>query len=232
MFFAFDECTSPTAEYAYQKEAMDRTHAWAERSLKAHRQNIEAGKSQSIFGIIQGGRHADLRKESARAIAAMNFDGFGIGGSFSKEDMQGALQAAIPELPKDKPRHFLGIGEPSDILTGIAEGMDLFDCVAATRIGRHGSLYTRKGIIHLKGEKYRDDYGPLDPETIVPGTEGFTRAYVAQQLRAGEMIGSMLCSLHNLGFIINLVDGAREALIQGTFKEYREEFLRSYYGSL
>ena len=232
MFFAFDECTSPTAPYEYQKEAMYRTHEWAKRSLRTHRQNVRANQTQSLFGIVQGGRHEDLRKESAQAIGAMDFDGFGIGGSFSKEDMQGALQAALPELPEEKPRHFLGIGEPGDILTGIAQGMDLFDCVAATRIGRHGSIYTRQGIIHLKGEKYKDDYGPLDPQTVINGTEGFTRAYVAHQLRAGEMLGSRVCSLHNLGFIIKLVDEARNALLEDTFDSFRSEFMRSYYGSL
>ena len=230
MFFAFDECTSRTEGYEYQREAMRRTHKWADRSLKAHRQNLKANQTQSIFGIVQGGRYAELRRESAREIASMDFDGFGIGGSFSKEDMEGALQAAIPELPEGKPRHFLGIGEPGDILTGIAEGMDLFDCVAATRIGRHGSVYTKRGIIHLRGEKFKDDYTPLDPETSVPGTEPFTRAYVAQQIRAGEMIGSIICSMHNLGFILQLVDGAREALLAGTFDAYRAEFLKNYYG--
>jgi queuine tRNA-ribosyltransferase len=209
---------------------MNRTHKWAERSLRAHRQNIAANKKQGIFGIVQGGRHEDLRRESAREIASMDFDGFGIGGSFSKEDMEGALQAAIPELPEEKPRHFLGIGEPGDVLAGIAEGMDLFDCVAATRIGRHGSIYTKRGIIHLKGEKFKNDMGPLDPETLVPGTESFTRAYVAHQVRAGEMLGSVICSMHNLGFILQLVDGAREALHQGRFSEYRETFERNYYG--
>jgi len=230
MFFAFDECTAPTEPYEYQREAMERTHRWAARSLKAHRQDLEAARTQSIFGIVQGGRHADLRKESAKEIASLDFDGFGIGGSFSKEDMQGALQAAIPELPEEKPRHFLGIGEPGDILTGIANGMDLFDCVAATRIGRHGSIYTKRGIIHIKGEKYRNDYGPLDPETVVPGTEHFTRAYVSHLSRAGEMLGSIICSMHNLGFILQLVDGAREAIKHGTFTKYREDFEREYYG--
>ncbi|MDB5237455.1 MAG: queuine tRNA-ribosyltransferase [Parcubacteria group bacterium] len=229
MFFAFDECTAPTEPYEYQREAMERTHRWAQRSLKAHRQNIEANRTQAIFGIVQGGRHEDLRKESAKEIASLGFDGFGIGGSFSKEDMQGALQAAIPELPDELPRHFLGIGEPGDVLNGIAEGMDLFDCVAATRIGRHGSIYTKRGVLHLKGEKFRDDYGPLDPETLVPGTEGFSRAYVAHQLRAGEMLGSILCSMHNLGFIIQLVDGARQAIHDGRFAAYREDFVRTYY---
>jgi queuine tRNA-ribosyltransferase len=229
MFFAFDECTSPTADYEYQRDAMRRTHAWAERSLKAHRQNIEANRKQAIFGIVQGGRHEDLRRESAREIASMDFDGFGIGGSFSKEDMHGALQAAIPELPEGKPRHFLGIGEPGDILTGIAEGMDLFDCVAATRLGRHGTIYTKRGPITLTNEKYRNDFGPLDVETMVPGTEGFSRAYVAHQLRSGEMLGQIIASTHNLGFILQLVDGARAALHEGTFSAYREEFIRNYY---
>lgn len=228
MFFAFDECTSPTAPYEYQRDAMRRTHEWARRSIQAHKRNIEATKLQSLFGIVQGGRHEDLRRESAKEIASMNFDGFGIGGSFSKEDMQGALQAAVPELPEDKPRHFLGIGEPTDILTGIAEGMDLFDCVAATRIGRHGTIYTKKGLVHLRGERYTTDYGPLDEAVVIPGTEGFTRAYVSHLLRSGEALGQMIASIHNLGFIIKLVDEAREAIQQGSFKEYREAFVRLY----
>lgn len=231
MFFAFDECTSPTEPYEYQKEAMDRTHRWAERSLKAHRQNLNARDRQAIFGIVQGGRHEDLRRESAKEIASLGFDGIGIGGSFSKEDMRGALQAAMGELPEGLPKHFLGIGEPGDILEGIANGIDLFDCVAATRIGRHGSIYTRRGIIHLTGEKYKDDFSPLDPETIIPGTEPYTRAYVAHLIRAKEMYGSIICSIHNLGFIIKLVADARQAIIDGRFDQYREDFVRDYYQS-
>jgi queuine tRNA-ribosyltransferase len=230
MFFAFDECTSPTAPYEYQKEAMDRTHRWAARSLSAHRQNLEANRTQGIFGIVQGGRHEDLRRESAREIASMGFDGIGIGGSFSKEDMRGALQAAVSELPEELPRHFLGIGEPGDILEGIAHGMDLFDCVAPTRIGRHGTIYTKRGILHLKGERFRNDFGLLDPETPMESTKGFTRAYVAHLVRAGETLGGVICSLHNLGFIIRLVDGAREAILHGRFDEYRAELVRNYYG--
>ena len=229
MFFVFDECTSPTEPYEYQKEAMDRTHRWALRSLKAHRQKLEANRSQSIFGIVQGGRHEDLRSESAKEIAGMDFDGFGIGGSFSKEDMQGALQAAIKELPEEKPRHFLGIGEPGDILTGIAEGIDLFDCVAATRLGRHGTIYTKIGPINLTNDKFRNEFVPLDSEVVVPGTEGFTRAYVSHLLRANEILGPVIASMHNLGFIIKLVDDARVSLINGSFDSYREDFVRNYY---
>jgi len=231
MFFAFDECTGPDEPYAYQKEAMDRTHRWAERSLKAHRQNLSAVRTQGIFGIVQGGRYEDLRTESAKELAGMDFDGYGIGGSFSKEDMQGALQAAVKELPEEKPRHFLGIGEPGDVLLGIEQGMDLFDCVAATRIGRHGSIYTRRGIRHLTNGSFKDDYGPLDPETIVPGTEGFSRAYVSHLVRSKEMLGSVIASMHNLGFILQLVDGARVAITEGRFAEYKATFVREYYGT-
>ncbi|MDO8623823.1 MAG: tRNA guanosine(34) transglycosylase Tgt [bacterium] len=234
IFFAFDECTAPTEPYEYQKEAMERTHRWAERSLKAHRQNLNVAGKQAIFGIVQGGRHEDLRKESAKEIASMDFNGFGIGGSFSKEDMQGAVQAAMGELPEEKPRHFLGIGEPGDILDGIANGMDLFDCVAPTRIGRHGSIYTKRGIIHLKGEKYHTDFSPLDSEKWTSDVhfsalEGFTRAYVSHLVRSGEMLGSMICSLHNLNFIIKLVSDARQAILDGRFDTFHSDFVRGYY---
>lgn len=229
MFFAFDECTSATAPYEYQREAMERTHRWAERSLKAHQRNLEARKQQAIFGIVQGGRHEDLRAESAREIASMGFDGIGIGGSFSKEDMQGALQAAVANLPEELPKHFLGIGEPGDILEGIANGMDLFDCVAPTRIGRHGTIYTTRGPISLMKPEYQNDYGPLDPEFIASGTETFTRAYVAHMFRAREWMGGVISSMHNLGFILNLVDGARKAIHEGRFEQYKKDFTDRYY---
>ena len=132
-------------------------------------------------------------------------------------------------MPEELPRHFLGIGEPGDILEGIANGMDLFDCVAPTRIGRHGSIYTRQGIIHLTGERFKDDFSPLDPECIIAGTEGFTRAYVAHLIRTKELLGSVICSIHNLGFIIKLVDDARAAIRNGTFEQYRADFVRNYY---
>ncbi len=231
MFFAFDEFKSPLAPFADQKESMERTHRWAERSLKAHRQNLDSARRQAIFGIVQGGRHEDLRRESARAIAKMGFDGFGIGGTFSKADLASALMAAVEELPDEAPRHLLGIGEPGDVLTGIAEGMDLFDCVAATRIGRHGSIYTKRGIVHLSNGQFKEDFQPLDPETIISGTEGFSRAYVSHLVRSKEILGSVICSMHNLGFILKLVDGAREAIRDGKFAEYRREFVDAYYAN-
>ena len=232
IFFAFDECTSPTEPYEYQKEAMDRTHRWAERSLKAHRQNIDANKKHALFGIVQGGRHEYLRRESAREIASIGFDGIGIGGSFSKEDMRSALSAAVSELPEELPRHFLGIGEPGDILEGIANGMDTFDCVAPTRIGRHGSIYTKRGIVHLRNGQYRNDLTPLSALGFGRSSTstGFTLAYVSHLVRAGEMTGSVICSMHNMGFILDLVAGAREAILDGRFDDYRANFITEYYG--
>lgn len=234
IFFAFDECTSPTEPYAYQREAMERTHRWAERSLKTHRQNSNANKKQAIFGIAQGGQFDDLRRESAKTIAEMGFDGFGLGGSFSKKYGDDSLQSALEmlkELPDAMPVHGLGIGEPGDILASIAAGVDLFDCVAPTRLGRHGSIYTKHGLIHLKSEKYRTDFTPLSNVgrgTSYMGGE-FTLAYVSHLLRSGEMLGAIIASTHNIGFILQLVSGARQAIRDGRFDEYRANFVSNYY---
>ncbi len=235
IFFAFDECTSPTAPYEYQKEAMYRTHRWAERSLKAHRQNIEANKAQGIYGIAQGGQFDDLRRESTRAIAEMGFDGFGLGGSFSKtkgESMLTLALEALEELPETLPRHGLGVGEPGDLLQSISYGVDTFDCVSPTRHGRHGVLYTKTGTMNIMNEKYKNDFTTLGTHTLLgstSGTEDFTLAYVAHLLRGGEMLGQIIASLHNLSFLTQLVDGAREAIQAGRFAEYRAEFVREYY---
>jgi len=235
IFFAFDECTSPTAPYEYQKEAMYRTHRWAERSLKAHRQNIDANNAQGIYGIAQGGQFDDLRRESTRAIAEMGFDGFGLGGSFSKtngESMLTLTLEALEELPEGLPRHGLGVGEPGDLLQAISYGVDTFDCVSPTRHGRHGVLYTRTGTINLMNEKFRTDFTLLGELSLlggVPEVRDFTCAYVAHLLRSGEMLGQIIASMHNLAFLTQLVDGAREAIQAGTFAEYRAGFVREYY---
>ena len=243
IFFAFDECTAPTEPYEYQKEAMERTHRWAERSLKAHRQNLDANKKQAIFGIAQGGQFDDLRRESAKTIAEMGFDGFGLGGSFSKKYGDDSLESALAmlkELPPEMPVHGLGIGEPGDILASIAAGVDLFDCVAPTRLGRHSSIYTKHGLFHLKNEKYRSDFTILSkcrdvvrPTSDVGRTTSymggeFTLAYVSHLLRSGEMLGAIIASMHNVKFILDLVAGARQAILDGRFDDYRADFVRGY----
>lgn len=228
IIFAFDECTSPAADHAYQKEAMDRTHRWALRSLKAHRQNVTKNNEQGIYGIVQGGRFADLRIESAKEIASMDFDGFGIGGSFSKHDLLGILDKVTTELPKEKPRHLLGIGEPEDLFIGAAAGCDTFDCVLPTRNGRTGGIYTRQGKIQIPNAEYKNDFTPLDPECGCPVCKTYTRAYIAHLFRSKEMLGPILASQHNLYFLTNLTKQIRESIIDGSFESFREQFLREY----
>jgi queuine tRNA-ribosyltransferase len=248
IFFAFDECTAPTESYEYQRGAMERTHRWAKRSLKHHR-HFEASlpakassRRQGIFGIAQGGQFDDLRKISAKTIAEMGFDGFGLGGSFSKKHGEDSLQSALEmlkELPENMPVHGLGIGEPGDILAAISAGVDLFDCVSPTRLGRHGTIYTHLGPIHLKNEKYRNDFTPLESLWksdihsncgCPTSTSEFTCAYVSHLLRSGEMLGAIIASMHNVKFILDLVSGARQAILDGRFPEFRAEFVSHYYG--
>lgn len=216
---AFDECTSPTAPYEYQQEAMDRTHRWAKRSLLAHMRDHNAYRKQGLYGVVQGGRYPDLRRESARTLANMDFDGFGIGGSFTKEDLGESLRVVNETLPEDKPRHLLGIGEPEDIIAGVHQGVDTFDCVAPTRQGRTGTIYvhTHDGIkkLNLKKSEYQHDLGRPDPGCDCYVCANYSRAYLAHLFRAGEMLGGHLTSLHNLYFIVNFTKQLREELTSG-----------------
>ena len=228
IFFAFDDFVSPTAPREAQLESMQRTHAWAARSLKAHRGNTEAQMKQAIFGIVQGGRYEDLRTESAKAIAALDFDGYGIGGTFSKDDLGTAIKAAIRELDPGKPRHLLGIGEPEDIFLGVEQGIDIFDCVLPTRMGRTGMLYTVEGKINLLNEKYIRDFSPLDKPTGGYASNHFTKAYLAHLFRAKEMLGATIASLHNLYFIEKLMRDIRQSILEQRFEAFKGSFLSAY----
>lgn len=225
IFFAFDECTSPEADKEYQKEAMDRTHRWAERSLNAHRMNLDAMQKQAIFGIVQGGRYPDLRSESAHIIGEMGFDGFGIGGSFSKKDLGEALSSAILPLPGDKPRHLLGIGEPEDLFEGVENGIDMFDCVLPTRLGRTGTLFTFDGKMDIRKAQYASDSTPFSD---VPELKDFTRAYVSHLFRAGEMLGPILASMHNIHFIASLTRSIRNAVLDDSLQTLKKNFFAQY----
>jgi queuine tRNA-ribosyltransferase len=221
IMFAFDECTSPLASYEYQKEAMDRTHRWAARSLEHHRKTNVS--DQALFGIVQGGRHEDLRKESAKVIGAMDFDGFGIGGSFEKEDIATAVGWVVDELPEGKPRHLLGIGAPEDIILGIENGIDTFDCVAPTRIARNGAVYVKKvkNTINLLNAEFKADFTPIEAECGCYTCKNYTKAYLAHLFRAKEMLAATLASIHNLYFLVHLAKDARKAIIDGTWNEFR-----------
>lgn len=251
IIIAFDECTSPTADYEYQKEAMDRTHRWAKRSIMMHKHLIteemkerslkkharttnqvvadSQGESargaqpsdivcrQGLYGVVQGGRFVDLRTESAKTLAAMDFDGFGIGGSFSKEDLGESLRVVNENLPEDKPRHLLGIGEPDDIVAGVAMGCDTFDCVAPTRLARTGTIYEHKGreIVktNLLNNKYIRDFGKPDEGCDCMVCQQYTKAYLAHLFRSHEMLGSHLASIHNLYTIVNFTKKLRESIL-------------------
>ncbi|MBM3261660.1 tRNA guanosine(34) transglycosylase Tgt [Candidatus Kaiserbacteria bacterium] len=228
IIFVFDECTSPTADYAYQKEAMDRTHRWARRSLAAHRQSHVHDSAQGIYGIVQGGRYEDLRIESAQYLADMDFDGYGIGGSFTKEDILGILDKVNSNLPEGKPRHLLGIGEPEDLFIGAQAGVDTFDCVVATRRGRTGSIYTPDGLIIIKNTQYKEDFTPIDPECDCFVCARYTKSYIHHLFRTGEMLGPVLATAHNLRFLTRLVENIRQAIIDDRSEEFQVAFLRRY----
>lgn len=235
IMFAFDECTSPHAPYEYQVEAMERTHRWAKRSLDAHRKVHDMSNSkktdskpyQALFGVVQGGRHKDLRKESAQTLGAMDFDGFGIGGSFDKDDIYSVVGWTNDFLPENKPRHLLGIGEPEDFFGGIENGADTFDCVTPTRLGRNGTLYTSRGKIHLKNAEYVNDFGKIDDCNCSTCTN-YTPAYLCHLYKNHEILGATLGSIHNLYFAVNLVKKIRQSIIDGTYEQFKADFLGKY----
>lgn len=218
MIFAFDECTSPLAPVQYQREAMDRTHRWAKRSLQRHTE-LDPENVQALFGVVQGGRFEDLRKESAKILGEMKletgeeFDGFGIGGSFNKEDMGTAVRWVNEILPEDKPRHLLGIGEPSDVIEGIQNGCDLFDCVAPTRNARNGSLYSDSGRINMFNAKHKKDFSPVVEDCACYTCKNYTKAYLHHLFRSKEMLASTLATVHNLYYLIHMVNNIREDLL-------------------
>jgi queuine tRNA-ribosyltransferase len=244
IIFTFDECTSPLASLEYQKQAMERTHRWAKISFNYHR-NPKRGKlfrftkkllkiadeeypRQYLFGIVQGGRFENLRKESARFISKIDFDGFGIGGSFEKEDIDKALRWVNLILPEEKPRHLLGIGEPKDLILAVENGADLFDCVNPTRLGRNGTLYTQRGKINSTKSSYKNDFSKIDEGCRCYCCQNFSKAYLHHLFKAGEMFGATLASIHNLYFINNLMNKIRESILAGKFFDFKEEFLKKY----
>jgi queuine tRNA-ribosyltransferase len=232
MIFAFDECTSPNEDIRYQEEALERTHSWAERSLREHNK-LNREDKVALFGIVQGGREESLRKKSAKIISEMNvdgksFDGFGIGGSFAKEDMSTAVKWVNEILPEEKPRHLLGIGEPEDLFMGIENGIDLFDCVLPTRLGRNGTLYTKEGKIHIMNNTYREDIRPLESDCECYTCKNYSRAYMSHLFHGKEMLGGTLASIHNVHFIVNLVKKIRQSILEDKFEEFKKEFLEVY----
>ncbi len=210
IIFAFDECSSPLADYDYTKKAMERTHRWAKRCLKAKKK-----KNQFLFGIVQGGLFEELRKESAQFIGKLPFDGFGIGGSFGKNEMKKTLDWIVPRLPEDKPRHLLGVGYLDDLKNAIKRGIDLFDCVYPTRLARHGTFLTSQGELNISKASYRADKKPIMKNCSCYVCKNFTRAYLHHLFKAKEMLGHRLATIHNLHFMFDFFEKIRRDIKEG-----------------
>lgn len=230
---AYDELTSLADSYEYNVEALGRTERWAKRSLKEHKKHCDdLGYHQALYGVLQGGRWEDLRRSTAKKFAKMDFDGYGLGGAFLKENLGEILTWCCEELPEQKPRHLLGLSHPDDILIGIEMGADTFDCVAPTREARHGRIYTKFGYFNITKFAVSDEL--LDEECDCPTCKaGWTRGELRSLLKSDHEAKRrqyyQLASIHNLRFIIRLTEEARQAIIDGNFETYKEEFLKNYY---
>ncbi len=237
IILAFDECTSPLDDETYTRQAMERTHRWAKRCLAYHAQ---AGKgSQALFGIVQGGAYRYLREESARAIGALPFAGFAIGGSLgrSKRDMHAILEWTLPRLPADKPRHLLGIGEIDDVFACVERGIDMFDCVMPTRWGRNGALIVSPAVwqrereqdtdatsslrLNIWNARYASDPSPVDPFCTCYTCRTFSRSYLHHLFGARELLAYRLATLHNVHFMVSLMRRIRQAIVCGEFHRLR-----------
>lgn len=231
IIMAFDECTSPLSDYDYTKKAMQRTHNWAEESIRYH------DKNQALYGIIQGGWFDDLRKESTQAITEKPFDGIAIGGSLgnSKQDMHQVLDWTVPRLDDDRPRHLLGIGEIDDIFECVARGIDTFDCVSPTRIARRGSLLLspqaggsqeNKFHINIKNLQFKEDCRPIDTNCSCSTCRTYSRAYLRHLYVSRELSYFRLATLHNLHFMLRFMEEIRESLRTGTFAQMKDKWLK------
>ena len=231
---AFDHLAK-SEKYEDMKEAMERTHAWLKRCVAKHEQlacrALQNGKpEQYLYAVVQGGDFAELRAESAKFAASQNVDGFGIGGVFTADGMAEMLQNVNNILPENKPRHLLGMGqEPIDLFVGAENGCDTFDCVGPTRMARNGSLYTLDGRINIKNAKYKHDFTPLMEDCDCELCQNYTKAYLHHLFRTDEITAKVLASIHNEHFVVSVVDKIREALENGGYEEYRDEFLEKYY---
>ncbi|MDP6379869.1 MAG: tRNA guanosine(34) transglycosylase Tgt [Phycisphaerae bacterium] len=225
-----DHCVAYPCEKSKVAEALKRTTLWARRSASA-----KCRDEQALFGIVQGGVHTDLRRQSAQELAEMDFPGYAVGGLCVGEEpgqRVEALEAALECMPTDRPRYLMGIGEPRDIFAAVARGVDMFDCVLPTRNGRNASAFTPEGPIRLRGRRFKTDSGPLgaDCDCFVCGR--FTRAYIRHLFNAGEMLGPMLVSLHNVRFFARLFSEVREAIGGGNFAAFSKAFLDRYGGGV
>lgn len=230
IIMAFDECPPYPSTWEYAKDSMDRTHRWAERCLIEHER---LGGDPLLFGIVQGGTHADLRAQSAEAIAAMPFPGIAVGGVSVGEppaEMRRILDTTMPLLPTDRPRYLMGVGTPDDLLDAVVAGVDLFDCVLPTRLGRNGTLYTSRGRVNISNAVWADDFGPIDPECPCRVCRRHSAAYLRHLHATNEILGSRLATYHNLAFYAHLMEQIRAAIDSDTLLPFRDACRAKWHG--
>lgn len=227
IIMAFDECPPYPAEHSYAKQSLERTTRWAERCLQAHARP----EAQGLFGIVQGGMFADLRKQSAAELTSLDFPGYAIGGLSVGEPkplMFEMLDVTVPLLPTGKPRYLMGVGSPDALVEGAIRGVDMFDCVLPTRIARNGTVMTSGGRLVAKNAKFTDDFGPLDPECSCYTCTNYSRAYIRHLLKADETFGIRLTTYHNLHFLLELMRQVRQAIREDRLLDFRDAFFAQY----
>ena len=234
IIFAFDECTTLLNTRNYQEKSLDRTFAWAKRCILEHEKlTLERSHRpyQALFGVIQGAQYEDLRRKAAKDLASLDFDGFGIGGALDKNQLGTIVNWVTEELPVNKPRHLLGIGEPDDLFIGVENGADTFDCVAASRVARNNAVYGLDGRFNISVSAFKNDFSPIDESCGCYTCKNYTKAYLNHLIRAKEMLGATLLTIHNEFFIVNLVAKMRQSIIDNNFFDFKEEFLGRYYAT-
>ena len=223
---AFDVCSPYPCDHKTAREAMERTHRWAQRCKAAHTR-----EDQAVFGIVQGAFYADLRIESAKALADMDFPGYGIGGlsvGEPKPVMYDMLEKIEPYMPKEKPRYLMGVGTPDCLIEGVLRGVDMFDCVLATRIARNGTVFTRNGRLVIRNQTSAEEFFPIEEDCDCYACRHYSRAYIRHLLKAGEITGARLCSIHNLRFLLRMMEDIRAAIAEDRLEEYRSDFYNRY----
>ena len=234
IIFAFDECTTLLNTRNYQEKSLDRTFEWAKRCISEHEKlTLERSHRpyQALFGVVQGAQYEDLRRKAAKDLASLDFDGFGIGGALDKNQLGTIVNWVTEELPVDKPRHLLGIGEPDDLFIGAENGADTFDCVAASRVARNNAVYGLDGRFNISVSAFKNDFSPIDESCGCYTCKNYTKAYLNHLIKAKEMLGATLLTIHNEFFIVDLVAKMRQSIINGNFFGFKEEFLGRYYAT-
>ncbi|NMN98485.1 tRNA guanosine(34) transglycosylase Tgt [Antrihabitans stalactiti] len=234
IIFAFDELTTLLNTRTYQEKSVDRTQAWAARCVAEH-QRLTAERAtkpyQALFGVVQGAQYEDLRRQASKGLAALDFDGFGIGGALEKHNLGTIVGWCSDELPAHKPRHMLGISEPDDLFVAIANGADTFDCVNPSRVARNAAIYAPTGRFNIDTSRFRRDFTPIDDECDCYTCTHYTRAYLHHLFKAKEMLASTLCTIHNERFTIALVDRIRDSIDGGYFDDLKAQTLATFYKS-